>query len=111
MTVRTRSPLALAALADPAAPRHEDARAIVAAQIRLLRVARELGVKVVLPIGYQLQMGTPWDEAHPGDLRRNARGGVDLETGVPNASFYSLAFRADLRRYYEWANEQIVKPY
>ena len=100
-----------AAYVNPDDPRHADARAIVEAQLRLLRVARSLGAKVVLPIGYQLQMGTPWDEAHPDDLRRNARGDVALDTGVPNASFYSLAFRTDTRRYYEWANELLVRPY
>src|SRR5579884_2657019 len=100
-----------AAYLDASDPRHADAQAIVDAQVRVLRVARDLGVKVVLPVGYQLQMGAAWDAAHPNDLRRNAQGDVALDTGVPNASFYSLAFRADLRRYYEWANQYLVQPY
>src|SRR5437868_10518257 len=99
------------ALVDPEDPRHGDAVAIVAAQLRLLRVARELGTRVVLPIGYQLRMGATWDAAHPDDLRLNARGEVAYDTGVPNASFYSPALRADLRRYYAWADEYVVRPF
>ncbi|HZU06122.1 MAG TPA: hypothetical protein VFB73_09110 [Chloroflexota bacterium] len=99
------------AFIDPAHPRHADATAIVAAQLRLLAVARELGLKVVLPIGYQLEMGAAWVAAHPDDLRRDAAGNVALETGVVNASFYSPAFRRDLRRYYEWVNDVLVRPY
>jgi hypothetical protein len=99
------------AFIDPAHPQHADATAIVAAQLRLLAVARELGLKVLLPIGYQLQMGASWTAAHPDDLRRDAAGNVALETGVVNASFYSPAFRRDLRRYYEWVNDFLVRPY
>jgi hypothetical protein len=99
------------AFVDPADPRHGDAAAIVAAQVRLLRVARELGAKVVLPIGYQLQMGATWDAAHAADLRLDGRGELALDTGVPNASFYAPALRADLRRYYEWADRYLVQPY
>src|SRR3954467_6911082 len=99
------------AFVDSKDPRHGDAVAIVAAQLRLLRVARELGTRVVLPIGYQLRMGATWDAAHPEDLRLNARGEVAYDTGVPNASFYSPALRADLRRYYAWADEYVVRPF
>jgi hypothetical protein len=99
------------AYVDPDDPRHADAAAIVAAQLRLLRVARELGTRVVFPVGYQLRMGNTWDAANPDHLRRNARGGVALDLGVPNASYYSPVFRQDLRRYYEWAYRELVRPY
>jgi hypothetical protein len=100
-----------AALHDPNNPRQRDAQDILAAQLRLLDAARELGVRVVLPIGYQLQMGTAWDDAHPDALRRDSDGQVSMETGVPNASLYAPALQADLQEYYAWVDTTLVRPY
>jgi hypothetical protein len=99
------------ALQDPADPRHDDARAIVAAQQRILQAVRAQGLKAVLPIGYQSQMGSVWSAAHPEALRTESRGGINTTTAVVNASFYAPAYRQDIRRYYDWVNAQFVQPY
>jgi hypothetical protein len=99
------------ALQNPDDPRNADAQAILAAVERLLRAARAQGLKIVLPLGYQSQMGTTWDTAHPDALRRGSRGGVSRETTVVNASFFAPDYRRDIRRYYEWADERLVRPY
>jgi hypothetical protein len=99
------------ALQDEADPRNADARAIVAAQERMLQAVRAQGLKAVFPVGYQSQMGSPWSAAHPDALRMESRGGVDRTTAVVNASFYSPDYRDDIRRYYEWVNAQFVRPY
>jgi len=99
------------ALQDENDPRYADAQDILAAVERMLRAVRAQGLKAVLPVGYQSQMGTPWSTAHPDSLRRGARGGVTRDTTVVNASFYSPEYRADIRRYYEWVDQRLVRPY
>ncbi len=99
------------ALQDENDPRNADAQEILAAVERMLKVVRAQGLKAVLPVGYQSQMGSTWDAAHPDSLRRGARGGVSRDTTVVNASFYSPDYRADIRRYYEWVDERLVRPY
>lgn len=99
------------ALQNEADPRREDALAIVQAQERMLRAVRAQGLKAVLPIGYQSQMGSFWDAAHPDSLRLESRGGVNYTTAVSNASFYSPDYRRDIRRYYEWVNARFVRPF
>jgi hypothetical protein len=96
---------------NPADPRQSHAQAIVAAQERLLQAARAHGLKVVLPIGYQSQMGSFWDAAHPDALRRDSRGEVSRATAVVNASFYAPDYRQDIRQYYEWVRQRFVQPY
>jgi len=95
---------------DPANPLHGDAQAIVSAQYRMLDVCREEGMKVILPIGYQIQMGSQWNAAHPNDLRRDYNGNP-LDIGGISASFYSPAYRSDIRAYYEWVNANFIQPY
>lgn len=95
---------------EPASPCHEDARAILEAQLRLLEVCRELGVPVVLPIGYQIQMGKRWEARHPEHLRRDAEG-HPIDWGGRSASFYSPVYREDIVRYYRWVAEEVVAPY
>lgn len=99
------------ALQNEADPRREDALAIVQAQERMLRAVRAAGLKAVLPVGYQSQMGSFWDAAHPDALRLEGRGGVNYTTAVPNASFYSPDYRRDIRRYYEWVHARFVRPF
>jgi hypothetical protein len=60
------------ATVDTADPRHQDAVAIVEAQGRMLAACRAVGLRAVLPVGYQIQMGQRWNEQHPGSLRRDA---------------------------------------
>jgi hypothetical protein len=88
------------------------AHAIIAAQHRMLRAARAVGLRAVFPIGYQIQMGRAWNAAHPEALRRSAAGEpLDIYGGGVSASFYSPDYRADIRRYYEWVREQFIVPY
>ena len=96
---------------DESHPKNADARAIVAAQDRLLSAIRAQGLKAVFPVGYQSQMGTAWSAAHPDALRTESRGGINRTTAVVNASFYSADYQRDVRRYYEWVDTRFVRPY
>jgi hypothetical protein len=99
------------AFVDANHPQNAEARAIVAAQERLLGAIRAQGLKAVLPVGYQSQMGTAWSTAHPDALRTESRGGINRTTAVVNASFYSPDYQRDVRRYYEWVDARFVQPY
>lgn len=100
------------AFQDPDDPRHEDAGRILAAQYRLLEACRAVGVKAVLPVGYQIQMGTRWNSEHADSLRRDATGEpLDIYGGGVSASFYAPAYRRDIKAYYRWVDAQFVRPY
>jgi hypothetical protein len=100
------------AYVDPADARHADAVAMVEAQKRMLAACRAASVQAVLPVGYQIQMGRRWNEAHPGALRRDAEGRpLDIYGGGVSASFYAPAYRADIERYYRWIEAEFVQPY
>ncbi|HXT37367.1 MAG TPA: hypothetical protein VN837_17470 [Chloroflexota bacterium] len=90
-------------------PKHADAVAMVQAQMNALAAARQLGMRVVFPIGYQIQMGQAWDAAHPGDLRRDAKGNV-YEHGGKSAAFQSPAYQYDILAYYHWVDATIIRP-
>jgi hypothetical protein len=93
-------------------PRHEPAVAVVEAQHRILAACRAVGVKAVLPIGYQIQMGQVWNENHPDDLRRDAMGQpLNIFGGGVSASFYAASFRRDIEAYYRWVDAEFVQPY
>jgi hypothetical protein len=100
------------AAVDAADPRHAAAQAIVDAQHRMLRACRDSGVKAVLPVGYQIQMGQMWNDRHPGDLRRDASGALlDIYGGGVSASFYAASYRHDIEAYYRWLDAEFVRPY
>ncbi len=98
------------AFIDPENPLHDDAQAMVEAQYRMLQVCREEGIKVILPVGYQIQMGEQWNAQHPYDLRTDYYGNP-LNIGGQSASIYSPAYQADIRAYYQWVNANFVQPY
>jgi len=98
------------AYVDPWNPLHDEAEAMVEAQYRMLGVCRQEGMKVILPVGYQIQMGAQWNAQHPDDLRTDYYGNP-LNIGGQSASFYSPAYQADIRAYYEWVNAVFVQPY
>lgn len=102
-----------AAYRDPGAPRHGDGVAMVRAQIRALDAARALGVRVVLPIGYQTQMGSAWNLVHPGSARRLADGSAYNGPDPTNigASFLAPDYRHDIIAYYHWVDTTFVRPY
>jgi hypothetical protein len=97
---------------DPADLRHETAVAVVEAQHRMLVACRAVGVRAILPVGYQIQMGRTWNANHPGDLRRDAEGRpLDIYGGGVSASFYAPAYRHDIEAYYRWVDAEFVRPY
>jgi len=98
------------AYVDPGNPLHDDAQAMVDAQHRMLGACRQEGMKVILPVGYQIQMGAQWNAQHPYDLRTDYYGNP-LNIGGQSASFYSPAYQADIRAYYQWVNANFVQPY
>ena len=100
------------AYVDAADPRHEAAAAVVAAQRRMLVACRTVGLKAVLPVGYQIQMGRRWNETHPDQLRLDVQGGpLDIYGGGVSASFYSPIYRSDIEAYYRWLDAEFVDPY
>ncbi|MBC8264809.1 MAG: hypothetical protein H8E47_11870 [Anaerolineales bacterium] len=98
------------AFIDPGNPLHDDAQAMVEAQYRMLQVCREEGMRVILPIGYQIQMGEQWNAQHPYDLRTDYDGNP-LNIGGQSASVYSPVYQADIRTYYQWVNANFIQPY
>ena len=97
---------------DAADPRHKVAVAIVQAQHRMLSACRTVGVKAVLPVGYQIQMGRRWNDEHPGDLRRDVDGQpLDIYGGGVSASFYAPSYRRDIETYYRWVEAEFVQSY
>lgn len=107
------NPAVFSAFKDPAQFAYLDAIAIVEANKRLLKACRELGLKAVLSVGYQTQMGQVWSAQHPQDLRRRADGILwQVRNGNdPYASPYSPTFQQDLRDYYVWLEYEFVNPY
>ncbi len=102
-----------AAYRDPRAHYHDLAVSMVAAQRNALDAARALGARVVLPVGYQTQMGAAWNLAHPGDDRRTADGRLynGPKPGDIGASFYAPDYRRDITAYYRWVDATLVRPY
>lgn len=101
-----------AAAQDSRHPEQRTALAIIEAQHRMLRAARAVGLPVVFPIGYQIHMGQDWRDAHPKEMRHDAAGQwLGLFNGGVSASPYSAAYRADIRRYYEWVRAEFIAPY
>lgn len=94
-----------------ATPNQANAKTVVAAITSSLEAAREVGLDVVLGIGYQIMMGDEWNAAHPEDLRRNRDGELLKHWGsVFTASPYSEVYRRDIREYYDWVNQTFVLP-
>lgn len=79
---------------------------------RALDCARRVGLRVVLPIGYQIMMGESWNKAYPEALRRTFDGSeLRIFFSGPTASPYSLQYRSDITRYYGWIDREWVRPY
>jgi hypothetical protein len=98
------------ALNITSSPRHGDALAMSQAVHRALDAAKSIGVKVVLPVGYQIQMGQAWNAAHPNDLRIDGRGQV-YWNGGNSASFFSPNYQHDILAYYKWIDTNFIRPY
>lgn len=101
-----------AALQNENDPLYSDARQMSDAVTRALEAAREAELEVVLPIGYQIQMGNAWNENHPDELRLTFDGSrLNLYNSGSTASPYSPQYRADITQYYEWVQREFVEPY
>ncbi len=101
-----------AALQNENDPLHGDAQQMFDAVKHALDAARENKLQVVLPIGYQIQMGDAWNLQHPDDLRLTSDGKpLNLFHSGYTASPYSPQYRADMTRYYEWVQRELVAPY
>jgi hypothetical protein len=97
---------------DPTDPGHEAAAAVVEAQRRMLEACRAVGVRAVLPVGYQIQMGRRWNGEHPDDLRLDAGGKpLDIYGGGVSATFYAASYRRDIEGYYRWVDAEFARPY
>ena len=91
---------------------YQDARAMADAIKRALDAARETKLQVIFPVGYQIQMGDAWNQAHPNDLRMTFEGQpLNHYNSGYTASPYSPQYRADISRYYEWIEREYVEPY
>ncbi len=91
-------------------PRHSIARNVISAQKRFLNICLKKNVPIVFPVGYQIQMGEIWNEAHPNDLRRGFEGKI-INWGGVSASFYSKQYQDDIRVFYNWVSEEWIKPF
>lgn len=95
---------------DESSPLHDEAKAMLDAQFRLLDACRELGMRVVFPIGYQIQMGRLWNEKHPTELRLD-QNGCAINWGGVSASFYSHVYQSDIATFYRWTVATFIEPY
>src|SRR5579864_9361781 len=95
------------ALRDEKSPLHADAVEQAAAVKRLLDAARQEDLKVVLAVGYQIQMGPRWNARHPEALRRDDAGKL-FEAGGNSASYLSPVYQHDIQEYYRWVDRQWV---
>lgn len=101
-----------AALQYDNGPLNRDAHAMADAVKRALDAAREAGLQVILPIGYQIQMGEAWNLSHPNELRVSFDGApLNFYNSGFTASPYSPQYRADITHYYEWIQNEWVEPY
>lgn len=99
--------------------RGTDEKTKAEAQLARIKDAIELaeaeGLSIVLAVGYQMELGSAWSDAHDADLRRDADGTpmltwTDLHAGR-TGSPYSKTVRADLERYWRWVDATLVRPH
>ncbi|MGB8647385.1 MAG: hypothetical protein WCF84_19275, partial [Anaerolineae bacterium] len=100
------------ALEHETGPRQAQASQMANAVRRALDSAKAAGLKVVLPIGYQIMMGATWNALHPDALRKTFDGQLlQIYGSPPTASPYAPAYRADIAEYYKWIEREWVEPY
>lgn len=88
------------------------ATSIYQAIIDSLEASKEIGLNVVLPIGYQIQMGADWNARNPDSLRLDNNGNnLDFWGSGPTASPYSPVYQRDIKEYYQWVNREIISKY
>lgn len=88
------------------------ASSIYQAIINSLEASKEIGLNVVLPIGYQIQMGVDWNAKNSDSLRLDNNGkNLDFWGSGPTASPYSPIYQRDIKEYYQWVNREIISKY
>lgn len=85
---------------------------IYQAIIDSLEASKDVGINIVLPIGYQIQMGAEWNAKNPDSLRLDSNGNnLDFWGSAPTASPYSPIYQRDIKEYYQWVNQKIISKY
>lgn len=83
--------------------------------MRALEAAKQAGLAVVLPIGYQIEMGEQWIRENDAHLRKNPDGSNMNHWGNKGvgetASPYSPKYRQDIAKYYKWVQDEIIAKY
>lgn len=102
---------ALRAGVEPEATR---ARTQIARVADCVAAAGAAKLRVVLAVGYQIEMGAAWSDRHPESIRRDADGSpmltwTELRTGR-TASPYATAFQDDIEAYWRWVDATFVRP-
>ncbi len=94
-------------------PSKEGADLIYQAITRAVEAAEEVGLAVVLPVGYAVAMGPEWNSQNVGELSRNPDGSIVSydggKIGGAMASPYSRRYRDDIEEYYRWVNETVIR--
>jgi len=99
------------AMRDNSAQR-EGALSIYQAITNSLEASKTAGLKVVLPIGYQIQMGQDWNSKNPASLRLDSGGSrLNFWGSGDTASPYSPVYQRDIQEYYQWINNNFVTQY
>lgn len=89
-----------------------DAQAIYQAVLDSLEASKIVGLDVVLPVGYQIQMGRVWNSQNSESLRIDKNGNKMNHWGSgETASPYSPKYLSDIKEYYEWVNDNFVSKY
>jgi hypothetical protein len=93
-------------------PQFDNASQMLAAVLDVLEASQQLGLDVVLSIGYQIQMGVEWNTQNRDELRRDPDGGfmnhwISGETASP----YSEKYRRDILEYYQWVDANVIRRY
>lgn len=89
-----------------------DAQLIYQAILDSLEASKTMGLDVVLPVGYQIQMGASWNSKNSQYLRIDKNGDKMNHWGSgETASPYSPQYLSDIREYYQWVNDNFVSKY
>lgn len=92
-------------------PRAYESRAKLDLIHTALQAADDAGLRVVLPIDYQMQMGHAWSADHPAELALGPDGGTLRSSHDPIASPYSHVMRDHKRAYYAWIRDDLLSRY
>ena len=91
-------------------PAKSGAASMLDAVIAALDAAEDVGIDVVLPIGYQVDMGPEWSQRYPASSDETHDGTIyDPYRSGATASPYSQQYRRDIEEYYRWVDATLVR--